>query len=169
MSKFYQLLSLCGLIALAGATLAGCSKEAAQDPSATKEVNIVEEEVEVPSLDATTPTDPLSELSAADRTAALAQKTCPVSDEPLGSMGTPIKVTVEGRDVFLCCEGCRDSTRSQPRQVPRQARPAAVAIRSTSRIERGPERGAYSTTPLLSYSPTPPLHSIAANSTTTAI
>lgn len=55
-------------------------------------------------------------LSQADQAAALAQKTCPVSDEPLGSMGTPIKVTVSGRDVFLCCEKCKDPIQQDPRK-----------------------------------------------------
>ena len=48
------------------------------------------------------------------RTAALAQKVCPVSDEPLGSMGTPPKVTIDGQDVFLCCEGCEEELKSNP-------------------------------------------------------
>jgi hypothetical protein len=53
-----------------------------------------------------------AELSEVDRKAAEAQKTCPVSGQPLGSMGTPIKVTVEGQDVFVCCEGCIDELKS---------------------------------------------------------
>ena len=56
----------------------------------------------------------LSPLSEADRTAALAQKICPVSDEPLGSMGTPPKVTVDGQDVFICCAGCEEALKSNP-------------------------------------------------------
>ncbi len=50
----------------------------------------------------------LAGLSADERAAAVAQKVCPVSDEPLGSMGTPVKVPVGERNVFICCEGCRD-------------------------------------------------------------
>jgi len=53
-------------------------------------------------------TEALARLSAADRTLAERQKVCPVTDMPLGSMGTPIKVSVNGRSVFICCEGCRD-------------------------------------------------------------
>lgn len=56
----------------------------------------------------------LSELSDADRSAALAQKVCPVTDERLGSMGKPLKVTVEGQDVFLCCDGCEEELKSEP-------------------------------------------------------
>jgi Cu(I)/Ag(I) efflux system membrane fusion protein len=53
-------------------------------------------------------------LSDADRTAALAQKICPVSDHELGGMGTPVKVSVAGRDVFICCESCRESLLADP-------------------------------------------------------
>jgi multidrug efflux pump subunit AcrA (membrane-fusion protein) len=48
----------------------------------------------------------LSKLSPADRALAEAQKICPVTDEPLGVMGTPVKVMVKGRPVFVCCKGC---------------------------------------------------------------
>jgi hypothetical protein len=48
----------------------------------------------------------LANLSPADRSIAEAQDTCPVSDQLLGTMGTPIKVTVEGREIFVCCDGC---------------------------------------------------------------
>ena len=56
----------------------------------------------------------MAELSDEDRALAVAQKTCPVSDGPLGSMGTPVKVTVKDRDVFLCCEHCRDAITEDP-------------------------------------------------------
>ncbi len=56
----------------------------------------------------------LASLPAEDQEAARMQKTCPVSDEPLGSMGGPIKVNVEGRDVFICCEGCTDVLQGDP-------------------------------------------------------
>lgn len=56
----------------------------------------------------------LSELPPADRVLAQKQRICPVTDMPLGSMGTPIKVNVNGRPVFLCCEGCRESLLAEP-------------------------------------------------------
>ena len=49
-----------------------------------------------------------------DRVAARQQGICPVSGEPLGSMGKPIKLTVEGREVFICCAGCEDTLREDP-------------------------------------------------------
>jgi YHS domain-containing protein len=51
--------------------------------------------------------DGIAGLSAEDQKLARAQKICPVSDEPLGSMGTPVKETYKGRTVFFCCESCR--------------------------------------------------------------
>jgi hypothetical protein len=53
-------------------------------------------------------------LSAEDRALAVKQKICPVSEEPLGAMGTPIKVHVAGQDVFLCCEHCEDPLTQDP-------------------------------------------------------
>lgn len=51
----------------------------------------------------------LSKLPEEDRKLAEEQKTCPVGNSALGSMGTPIKVDVGGKPVFICCEGCRKS------------------------------------------------------------
>jgi len=56
----------------------------------------------------------LAKLSAEDREVAVRQKTCPVADMPLGSMGPPIKVDVEGTPVFICCEGCRGKLLAEP-------------------------------------------------------
>ncbi len=53
-------------------------------------------------------------LAPADRRLAVRQQICPVSGMPLGSMGTPIKVAVGDRFVFICCEGCRDRLQSEP-------------------------------------------------------
>jgi Cu(I)/Ag(I) efflux system membrane fusion protein len=56
----------------------------------------------------------MAKLSDEDRAAAEKQKTCPVGDGPLGGMGTPVKVTVKGREVFLCCQGCEEEILSNP-------------------------------------------------------
>src|SRR5205085_2463025 len=64
-----------------------------------------------------TPTDTrawLKGLAESDRPAALRQATCPVTGEPLGSMGVPPKLTARGRDVFLCCAGCVRYVESDP-------------------------------------------------------
>jgi hypothetical protein len=58
--------------------------------------------------------DALAKLSAADRELAEKQKICPVSGEPLGAMGTPYKVTLKDREVFLCCSGCEARIKENP-------------------------------------------------------
>ncbi len=42
------------------------------------------------------------------------QKTCPVTGEELGSMGTPIPVTVNGQTLYVCCQGCAGKVRKNP-------------------------------------------------------
>ena len=56
----------------------------------------------------------LAELSPEDRAAAKKQKICPVTDDPLGADGVPLKVTVNGRQVFICCEGCKKPLKKDP-------------------------------------------------------
>jgi hypothetical protein len=89
----------------AAAMLAGCSDaRQPQEPAKTS--------TEAPTA-ASAEVDPeieqeLAKLSPEDRKLALAQKVCPVTAEPLGSMGPPLKVTVDGKSFFICCEGCRE-------------------------------------------------------------
>ena len=39
---------------------------------------------------------------------------CPVSGQPLGAMGDPVIVLLQGRAVALCCEGCREPLLENP-------------------------------------------------------
>ncbi len=84
-----------GLMFAASLTIGaiGCSKT---DPAPAASQS-------APAADAHGATDAVAEafasLSQEDRAAAEKQKICPVSDAPLGSMGTPIKVTVNGEIV----------------------------------------------------------------------
>jgi hypothetical protein len=48
----------------------------------------------------------LSGLSPGDRALALRQRIGPVTRKPLGSMGVPERVEIDGRAAFLCCSGC---------------------------------------------------------------
>jgi hypothetical protein len=50
----------------------------------------------------------MEKLPPEDRAIAKAQKLCPIQDEPLGSMGVPIKVMVKDQPVFVCCKGCKE-------------------------------------------------------------
>jgi hypothetical protein len=59
----------------------------------------------------------IKKLPAGDQEAALKQLACPVSGEPLGSMGTPLKITALDRTFYLCCKGCEDDVKSDPKSV----------------------------------------------------
>ncbi len=98
MSKWFHFTSLSILVAI-GLILTGCSEEQpSQQPSASPEE------------------DAFAELSPEDRALAEKQKTCPVSGDPLGSMGKPYKVTIQGRDILLCCLGCKAQIEENPEQ-----------------------------------------------------
>ncbi len=52
-------------------------------------------------------TDAISKLSAEDQKLAMTQRFCPIMTyDRLGAMGTPLKVMIEGKPVFLCCKEC---------------------------------------------------------------
>ena len=57
---------------------------------------------------------PLAAAKQTDKELIEKQKTCPVTDQPLGSMGKPVKVVVKGRTVFLCCAGCKKKLLADP-------------------------------------------------------
>ena len=90
-------------VVLTAALVSGCG-EAPAPPVATPT-----ESVQMTSDDHAKP-----KLSAEDQALADKQKICPVGGEALGSMGTPVKVMVGDRSVFLCCEGCRGAVEKDP-------------------------------------------------------
>ncbi len=59
----------------------------------------------------------LAKLSPTDRQAAIEQGKCPITDQVLGSMGKPEKIELDGRTVFLCCEGCRQEALKKKDEV----------------------------------------------------
>jgi len=56
----------------------------------------------------------IEQLSEADRQMAIAQRICPVTGLPLGSMGVPIKITLRGKPLFVCCQGCVGKAKRDP-------------------------------------------------------
>lgn len=54
------------------------------------------------------------DLGESDRARIDLQRTCPVTGKALGSMGTPVRLEVQGRVVFLCCAGCESKLREDP-------------------------------------------------------
>jgi hypothetical protein len=59
----------------------------------------------------------IKQLNAEDQPLALKQKICPVSDEPLGEMGKPVKVSAGGRTFFLCCKNCEKDVKADAKAV----------------------------------------------------
>ena len=49
---------------------------------------------------------------------------CPVSEEKLGSMGTPFVINHKGREIQLCCKACRKDFESDPAKYLRKLPPA---------------------------------------------
>ncbi|MDX1927058.1 MAG: hypothetical protein SFV81_11100 [Pirellulaceae bacterium] len=57
----------------------------------------------------------LAKLPMQERMAIEAQKYCAVAGGSfLGSMGAPIKLTLEGKPVYLCCGGCTKKAQANP-------------------------------------------------------
>lgn len=50
----------------------------------------------------------LAKLSPEDTASAEKQHVCLVTEKMLGTMGPPLKVDVDGKPIWICCEGCRD-------------------------------------------------------------
>ena len=45
---------------------------------------------------------------------AMTQKLCPVTGEPLDSMGGAIPVNANGETVYVCCQGCVKAVNTNP-------------------------------------------------------
>lgn len=56
----------------------------------------------------------VSELNEADKSLIAKQAKCPVMDESLGSMGSPVKLLVGDKPIFLCCKGCIKKVQAEP-------------------------------------------------------
>jgi hypothetical protein len=94
---------------------AGCSGDAELKPPAPEDNVQVSPPGPRPSsgqdaIDLPLTADQLTEIKKLpedDQKLAIAQKICPVSEEHLGDMGKPIKVTAGGETFFICCDGCK--------------------------------------------------------------
>jgi len=63
----------------------------------------------------------MQKLSPADRKLAQAQRMCPIRHEPLGTMGVPVRLELEGTTVFVCCKGCIPDAKADPAKTIAQA------------------------------------------------
>ena len=63
----------------------------------------------------------LAKLSPEERKLAEAQRLCPVlEDSRLGSMGVPVKLTIDGEIVFVCCAGCKEEAHANAKETLRK-------------------------------------------------
>lgn len=107
--KFQRTLLMLSVVAAIGiVSLTGCCQQCAtptETPSGAAAV-IPAELVEYK--------ETIQKLPEGEWAAVYKQKICPVSGGALGAMGIPIKVTIEGRDVYICCESCRKPLEEDP-------------------------------------------------------
>ncbi len=95
-------------MAVAGLVTSGCSNQPGPNRSSEPLGPMVQ------SPEGASLPEGLAKLSETQRMAALKQVVCPVTGAKLGSMGGPPVITVNERDVFLCCAGCEEELRKDP-------------------------------------------------------
>ena len=89
-----------------GAGSSSASSAAGKEVAATQRAAAAPASKIEPSAGTSAVPKPRAKLSAADEALVAKQMVCPVSGEPLGSMGVPVRAVVSGKTVFLCCAGC---------------------------------------------------------------
>ena len=63
----------------------------------------------------------IESLSKEDQHLVKQQRMCPIiEDSQLGAMGVPIKLMLNGKPVFVCCEGCRQTALENPKETLRK-------------------------------------------------
>lgn len=107
--KMFPVFALAALAVFA----VGCgNKEAGKSDGEAKVVHPADvqpgSEAEAPVIEQA----PASQPAAAGESASV----CPVSGEENGGHGDPIKVMVEGKEVTVCCEGCIEPLKADPKK-----------------------------------------------------
>lgn len=91
-------------------TLAGCSDSGTTTQSTSAPKKKLSEEERIAAA--------INELPEGERDLAKAQKFCAVAETGrLGSMGKPFKLEIDGKPVYLCCEGCKDEALKNPEET----------------------------------------------------
>jgi Cu(I)/Ag(I) efflux system membrane fusion protein len=94
----------------------------------------------------------LAQLSPEDRAMAEAQGVCPITKLPLGSMGEPVKITLDGRPVFLCCSGCVSKANKDPART-LKASPAKASGGREPPVNSTPRQPLSHDEPVMEYLP----------------
>jgi hypothetical protein len=102
-----------GLLFLGMVTLIGCTRSTstpkAEPGQAGKTVPSADQESKIQAS--------LAKLSDTDRPLAEAQQFCPIQKTRLGMMGKPYRIEIDGQPIFLCCSGCADDARADPKKT----------------------------------------------------
>lgn len=105
----------------AAATRTNASNQSTAPPPATTSAGDKSSSTSSKSVapSANAPTDEVAEarakLSKEDLALVEAQEWCAVNNEGrLGTMGVPLKLTIKGKPVFLCCSGCKRKAEADP-------------------------------------------------------
>jgi Cu(I)/Ag(I) efflux system membrane fusion protein len=88
----------------------------------------------------------LNKLGPQDRPLVKAQGYCPVLGNRLGSMGSPVPVTIQGQRIFLCCKMCVKKAKANEKKT------LSRAAELTARTNTGALRPAPSPSPASSRS-----------------
>ena len=83
----------------------------------------------------------LEEASKAAQLANYPLKTCAISGEPLGSMGAPVQLMLEGTLVQLCCKSCTKKAMAKPAEMAKKVTDAAYEAQKAQVNETCPVGG----------------------------
>ncbi len=102
--------SLVGALLLAACALVGCESKPATGPVTSISSEHAADQAAI--------NESLAQLSPDDRILAESQKFCAIATvNPLGTMGAPVKIDVNGESVFLCCAGCKTKALGNPEET----------------------------------------------------
>lgn len=107
-------------VAFLGIIVAGCQSESApmSTASSPKDVASSGDDHGSDDSEASDVKSAMANLSNEDRSVAESQKFCAVMETNLlGSMGTPLKLVVNGEPVFVCCAGCKSKAMKNPEET----------------------------------------------------
>jgi hypothetical protein len=103
------------LLVAAGLMASGCNDNKTTSTGTLSSSSEVATNTSGPASDADDVKANLAKLSPEDRALAEKQKYCvEQTDELLGSMGKPIKLTIKGEAVFVCCKSCEKNALKDP-------------------------------------------------------
>ncbi len=89
---------------------------------------------------------PPRRTATAPTSQGMVRQMCPVAGEPLDSMGDPFPVTVQGRTIQICCQGCVAAVQENPEKYLKAvddelARSDSSAVRRAAFYDRVSDTG----------------------------